>query len=268
MAINLEKIKNKSPELHSVAEKTKLSLDKRGLSGTTAKVALVVDHSGSMRSLFSSGSIQKLSERVLALASQLDDDGAIDFFLFDHHADYMGEVTLDNYKGSVDRLKGSRRMGTTNYTDAFNKVMEHYDYPINGQVTNTAQNKSGGFLGKLLGKNVESSNPAMGAHNKGLPASEPVFVFFLTDGSPDNRTSATNALTEAASYPVFWKFFSIGQPIPYLQKLDDLKGRFIDNADYKPVPNIDSISDGELVEMVLDEYEVWVKEAKQKGLLK
>ena len=81
---------------------------------------------------------------------------------------------------------------------------------------------------------------------------EPVLAIFLTDGAPDSKPQAVEELTKASYAPVFWQFLSIGsENIPFLQKLDDLDGRYIDNADYKPVGNVDTISDDELFNMIL-----------------
>ena len=70
-----------------------------------------------MRNEYRNGSMQRLAEKALALATQLDDDGAIDLFLFDSTAEYVGEVTLANFRNIIDKLTSGRRMGTTNYAD-------------------------------------------------------------------------------------------------------------------------------------------------------
>lgn len=251
MGISLEKIEQRAPSLLSLAKEASSALDKSGLNGTVAKVALVLDYSGSMRNEYKNGSMQRLAEKVLALGTQLDDDGAIDLFVFDSHVAYLGEITLDGFKGSIDRLTSGRKMGTTNYADAFLKVRDHFGFAP------TVEKRS------LFGKVKLTPNPNQG------PANEPVYALFLTDGAPDSKPEAVRALTEVSTSPVFWKFLSIGPTaIPFLQKLDDLDTRFVDNADYKHVGNVDNISEKDLFEMLLDEYPSWVKEVRAKGLIK
>lgn len=249
--LSLDKIEQKAPALLSLAKTANQTLDKSGLNGTVAKVALVADFSGSMANDYHNGSMQRLAEKVLALGTQLDDDGAIDFFVFDSSAAYLGEITLDDYKGSVDRLTRGRRMGTTDYAAAFLKVRDHFGF------SSTIEKKG------LFGRTKVVPNPASG------PADAPVYALFLTDGAPDNPSAAVRALTEVSTAPIFWKFLSIGrQNIPFLQKLDDLSDRFVDNADYKPVGNVDKVSEKELFEMLLDEYPSWLQEVRAKGLIK
>lgn len=252
MGVRLSKIEEKAPELLSLAKKAEFSLSKYGLGETKAKVALVLDYSGSMANEYRSGAMQRLSEKVLSLGAQLDDDGAIDFFVFDSHAAYLGEITLDDYKGSIDRLTSGRRMGTTNYAEAFRAVQRHYGF------TGATTVKKG-----LFGRNKVVPNP------NAAPANEPVYAIFLTDGAPDSKPAAVEALTEVASTPIFWKFLSIGSsPIDFLQKLDDLEDRFVDNADYKPVGDVTSVPDAKLFDMLLDEYPGWIDLVRQKGLIK
>jgi len=251
MPVNLDKIESQAPALLSLAKQATISIDKSGLNGTVAKVALVLDYSGSMGNEYKNGSMQRLAEKVLALATQLDDDGAIDFFVFDSSAAYLGEISLGDYKGSVDRLTRGRRMGTTNYAEAFLKVRDHFGFG------NTVEKKG------LFGRTKTVPNPNSG------PADAPVYALFLTDGVPDNKAAAVKALTEVAATPIFWKFLSIGrESIEFLQKLDDLDDRFVDNADYKPVGNVDKVNDSELFDMLLDEYPGWLKEVRAKGLIK
>jgi hypothetical protein len=246
MPLSLAKIEEKAPALLSLAKTVSSSLTRFGLDGHTAKVALVLDYSGSMRGTYANGSMQRLAEKALALGTQFDDDGAIDLFFFDSSAEHAGEVTIDDYHGAVDELKPNRRMGSTSYTDAFEAVQEHYGFG--------AQKK--GFFGKKSGGSTT------------LPVKDPVFVIFLTDGVPDNKTSAVNKLVELSNYPIFWKFLSIGsESIPFLEKLDDLTNRTIDNADYKPIGNVDKLSDDQFFDVLFDEYKGYLTEAKSHGFI-
>lgn len=252
MGISLDKVQQKAPELVSLAKNAGVSLSKRNLTNQKAKVALVLDHSGSMSRDYKSGSMQRLAEKVLALGSQLDDDGAIELFVFDSTAAYLGDVTLDNYKGSVDRLRAGRHMGTTDYAAAFKLLTNHYGFS-----SVYGEEKKSGFFGK---KTVSAPGPLS------APAQEPVLAVFLTDGAPNNAREAITELTNASYAPIFWQFLSIGrEPIDFLQKLDDLDGRYIDNADYKPVGDVDTISDNALFDLLLDEYPGWLNEERRRG---
>jgi hypothetical protein len=250
MGLSLDKIEKNAPGLLSLAKTAVDHIDKSGLNGQVAKVALVLDYSGSMGSTYKSGAMQRLAEKVLALGTQFDDDGAIDFFVFDTSAAYLGEITIDDYKGSVDRLTSRRHMGTTNYAKAFLTVRDHF-----------------GFAPPAKRGLFSAFKKAQPAHTE--PANEPVYALFLTDGAPDSKADAIAALTEVSTAPIFWKFLSIGrESMPFLEKLDDLTDRFVDNADYQPIGDVDKISDSELFSKLLVEYPDWVKEVRAKGLIK
>lgn len=253
MAIDLAKVNEKAPELVSLVKGSVVSLEKAGLKGMKASVALCLDYSGSMYSRYQSGEVQRLAERALALATQLDDDGAIDVFAFDSSAIYLGQLTLDNYKGRINSMLQGRRMGTTNYSAAFRAVKDHY-LPME-----EAQPRRGG-LGSLFGKKSVAQHSAV--------LDTPVFVIFETDGSPDSRRDAENDMKDLSKYPIFWKFFSVGrESIGFLEKLDDMPGRVIDNADYQPIGDVEGISDSRLFDLMLEEYLGWYQEAKQKHII-
>ena len=55
-------------------KKVRIVLEKKQIQHVTAKVGLVLDISGSMRKLYNDGTVQKVVERILAVASQFDDD--------------------------------------------------------------------------------------------------------------------------------------------------------------------------------------------------
>lgn len=261
MPISLDKVESTAPGLVSLAKTAKVSLEKRNLFGTRAKVAVVMDYSGSMSREYSSGRVQNLTERILALATQLDDDGAVDFFVFDSSAAYLGEVPLDNYAGAVARLTEGRRMGTTDYAGAFRAVRDHFGFPA----PKVIQAEKKGLFGRK--KKVEGAVDV--ALPDGLqPVPEPVFAIFLTDGAPNSKPQAVQSLIEVSTAPIFWKFLSIGaESFEFLQKLDDLEERVIDNADYKPIGSIDSLSDEALIEALLDEYGEYVAEARRLGMV-
>ena len=75
MPISLEKIERDAPRLIDLAKKADISILKANLTNHQAKVALCLDISGSMSFLYSSGKIQTLAEKILALGCRFDDNG-------------------------------------------------------------------------------------------------------------------------------------------------------------------------------------------------
>lgn len=241
MAVSLDKIERSAPGLVSLVKEASATLDSAGLGGQAAKVALCLDYSGSMNALYKNHTVQRLAERVLALGTQFDDDGAIDVFLFDSGATYAGELTIENYQGGVDRLTAGRRMGTTNYAAAMKLVREHY-----------SGGKKGLFHRKATG-----------------PADLPAYVLFLTDGAPDSKSAATKQLVEASHEGIFWQFIGVGgADFSYLHRLDEeVPGRLIDNANFFEVADLARTSDQDLFAKMLTEFPGWIPQARASGLI-
>lgn len=251
-----KKMEQRAPQLVSLAKKAKVSLQKVGLQDHTAKVALCLDISASMTGFYNSGKIQKFAEKVLALGTRFDDDGAIDIFLFGSSAHDIGEMSLDNFSGFIPGI--TRRFpleGGTNYARAMQSIRSHY--------FGSAGARSGPLRQKI-----------------------PVYVMFLTDGQTSD-TSATRQQVQWSSFePLFWQFMGLGKSkkdvaasgggfwaralssdFSFLEELDTMSGRFVDNANFFSVADPDQIPDEQLYDLLMSEYPGWVRGAPAKGLL-
>lgn len=240
MAISLQKLQDQAPQLVDLRKSVDAKMHGNPvMEGHAAKVALALDYSGSMAALYRSGAVQKLAERVLALATAFDDDGDIDVFIFATKAHYVGALGIGNYQNGVDRLLLKYRMGSTNYADAIRVIRAHY------------YKDAGGFFGKLLGK-------------KRLP----VYVMVITDGEPDSRPDAEQQIREASKDPIFWQFMGLGKNrFDFLSRLDELSGRFIDNAGFFAVDNPESMPNHDLYQSMLAQYPTWVADMQARHII-
>ena len=242
-SFDLVSLEKQAPELISLAKSAAVSLTKANLGDHTAKVALCLDISGSMHGLFNSGAVDELVKRILALGLNLDDDGDIDVFLFGLDSHTYGEVDVANYRDTVKdvRQRYPLEMGT-NYGRAIERIRDHY--------------RSSGELGQL-----------------------PVYVMFVTDGNTSNPDFAEKQMREASAEGIFWQFIAIGKQskgffgrvtgsdFSFLEKLDDMPGRVIDNANFFCIESPTAPSDQELYGMMMAEYPDWLKEAKNKSII-
>jgi hypothetical protein len=69
--------------------------------------------------------------------------------------------------------------------------------------------------------------------------------------------------------PIFWQFIGIGngrrESFPFLNELDTMSGREVDNANFFPANS--TMSNDDLYENILVEFPSWLKEVKSKGIL-
>jgi len=242
--VDLEK---KDPALVSLVKRAGVQLEKRGLHGHQAKVALALDISGSMHNLYRKGSIDELVRRVLALGFLFDDDGEIDVFLFGSGAYHYGGVNTDNYHTFVkDMLRQHQLEGGTHYGKVMALIRNHYRQQPN--------------FGEI-----------------------PVYVMFATDGDTLDREESESQIREAAREGIFWQFMAIGTPpgeqkgffgrlfssdFRFLEYLDTMEDRFLDNANFFLVRDPAEPSDEALYERLMAEYPQWLAAARERGLIR
>lgn len=263
--INLDKKIESKPAMISLAKKLDVSLAKVNLSKHQAKVALCLDISGSMGMLYDSGKIQAFAERILVLGCRFDDDGEIDVFLFGEDAHHVDSMNIDNYQGFVNQLLKQYPLEIgTDYAKAMRLIRKFY-FPS--------------------GNGGEVRNPAK--------CDLPVYVIFLTDGATEDAQAAEQQTRWSSYEPLFWQFIAIGKTIKdvvtapkkgflglfkgppppvsefkFLETLDNLPGRFVDNANFFSLEDPQAVSDEQLYEFLMTEYPGWLKLVKEKGMIK
>ncbi|MED3575452.1 VWA domain-containing protein [Cytobacillus praedii] len=210
----------------------RIVLEKRNLTNVTARVALVLDISGSMRRLYKNGTVQKVVERILAVASQFDDDGSLDVWVYDNEFSRLKPVTEVDFEGYVDQyiLNNSllHKFGRNDEPPVMEDVIHRYT--------------------------VED------------PSSDPAFIVFINDGGC--KSTIKRPVVSSSDMPLFWQFVGIGDSnFDVLKKLDEMEGRFIDNANFFHIQDIETISDEELYNLLLNEFPEWLKEAKAKKII-
>jgi stress response protein SCP2 len=240
-AVRLQKklvdLEKKDPQLVSLVKKVQVSLEKKKLAMDRAKVVLCLDISGSMATLYKSGAIDTLVQRVMALGYRFDDDGEIDVFLFGENVHRWGALGVDGYRTFVKDMQRK--------------------HPLEG--------------GTRYGRAMEAIRTWAKTDN---PEGLPIYVMFVTDGGTDDKPKTERELREASNEPIFWKFMAIGAKgrfsgarFEFLEKLDDLKNRTVDNADFFQVDNPATPSDEEMFDLLMQEYPQWLDAAAKARVL-
>lgn len=206
-------------------------ISKKSLAVLTVRVVVVMDVSSSMQSDLRSGLVQDITERCLPMGLEFDDDGEIEFYIFSNDCKQVSSCGIDNIGGFVDnKVVPKIRWGGTEYAPAVQMIVQ--DYGIK------------------------------------KPSKDPTFVLFITDGDNSDKQRATEAIKKAAEYNIFFKFIGVGSAsMPYLEHLDDMLGRVVDNANFFQVRDIKKMKDEELYEKLLEEYGDWTAAARMAGIL-
>lgn len=211
-------------------EKTIINLEKKSgysLKDHKAKVAVVLDYSGSMDSLYRRGDMQKVLMRLMPLALKFDDNGELDVWLFTDSYKRITSLTIDNLEDYIEKVvyKSRFSMGGTSYSPVLKDVLEKY------------------FVEEKDSSDV------------------PTFVIFITDGENSDRNETDGVIRKSANENIFIQFVGIGnESFRYLVKLDDLEGRPVDNTGFIKVKDMNGLEDEELYNLLLDQYPDWLKE--------
>ncbi|MCM3594802.1 VWA domain-containing protein [Metabacillus idriensis] len=207
-------------------------LEKKKLTGVVARVGLVLDISGSMRNLYKNGTVQKVVERILAVASQFDDDGMLDVWVYDNEFSRLPSVTERDF---------------ANYVNA--RIL------ANETIHKFGRNDEPPVMYDVMNKYLKED-----------PSKDPAFIVFINDGGC--KSTIKKPVVSSSDKPIFWQFVGVGDSnFKVLENLDTMEGRFIDNANFFHVQDIDAITDEQLYDRLLNEFPDWIKEAKEKKIL-
>ena len=229
--VSLEKkIADGAPKLISLVKPLKVQLEKRNLQDVVARVALVLDISGSMNHGYKDGTVQEIVNKILPVAIQFDDDGELDFWFYGSSCERCPSVNMRNYERAVPadwRTLQRKLGGSNNEPVVMREVIAEY----------------------------ETSD---------LPA----YVVFVTDGGIYSAGKIKRLLIEASYLPIFWQFVGVsGYNYGVLEKLDTMDGRFVDNASFFALDDFRSVPNEELYSRLLNEFPAWLKACNSNGVL-
>ncbi|MFD0687181.1 vWA domain-containing protein [Actinomadura fibrosa] len=219
-------------------EAVRVSLEKEGIGGVRARVAVVLDASGSMYFLYEEGVVAEIVERMAAIALQVDDDGALDAWIFADESARLPPLRVAEI-------------------EAWTRAHVHMDEVV------TADGKRVDVGG---GNNEPRVIEDILGHYDARPG-EPVLVLFFSDGGVADDAEISDLLRKASNRPIFWQFIGLGDSwYGILEELDTLDGRLVDNAGFFAVDDITHISDTELYQRILSEFPTWLRTARAHGI--
>lgn len=210
-----------------------ITLEKKKLTGVTARVGIVLDITGSMRNLYASGVVQEVVERILAVACKFDDNQSLDVWVYDTEFSRLPSATEQD-------------IGSYVFTHITN----------NNNIHKFGRNNEPPVMEDIIKKYTLEE-----------PDSTPVFIIFINDGGVVKPTK--KVITAASVEPIFWQFVGIGNSdFEVLKQLDTMKDRLVDNANFIHLDRIETVSDEALYDQLLNEFPLWLKAAKQKRIIR
>lgn len=241
--------------VRTVPNEAKLSLEKRqtldmrkkqvaivllskGATGVRARIILVIDKTGSMQRQYQSGTVHRVVERMVAVATQIDDDGSLEPYLYARQFLRPPDIevhTAEEWAQTYLHLLGEH--GGFDYKSIGNSNDE---LPIMAEIISTLQR------GQAM----------------------PTLVLFFTDGGFAKKAEITSLMRQASGLPAFWQFVGLGRAnYGLLRDLDNLEGRMLDNAGFFELDDIDKVDDAELYSRLLSEFPSWLTAARAAGVV-
>lgn len=224
------KNKEETPDTPNTLNEYKFSLEKvsvnltksTGVSfdGLKSKVKLVLDYSGSMYDLYKDETVQEVITKLLPLALKFDDDGELECYLFSDGYKEIEPCTESNYADYVDNI--AVKSGFS---------MDGTEYA-----------------------------PVLRAIHIRDTKNIPTFTIFITDGDNSDKPYTDVIIRDISTDNGFIMFVGIGNSrFDYLERLDNLSGRPVDNTGFVKFSDISSVSETELYTKLLTEYSSWLK---------
>ncbi len=214
----------------AISAPIRAKLEGKNLENCVARVALVMDMTGSMRRTYASGVTQDVINKILPLALQFDDDGQLDFWFYANDYVRRPSIGLENYQFAVSQ----------NWEDIMNSL---------GIVNNEPA-----VMEDVIRNFVQTELP--------------VYVIFVTDGGAVYSRRIAELLRESSNQPIFWQFVGInGSDYNVFENLDLITDRFVNNAAFFAFDDFRRVPDDFLYERLLSEFSVWYKEIQKLGMI-
>lgn len=281
--VRLEKDK---PRLVNLQKDAQIVVRQYSLDGEVIRVVLVLDASGSMQSQYNRGRVQTVVDRMTTVALNFDDNGELEVWGYATGYAKLPVITLENLDTYIREVMAGRapaapapatqstvapakkgwlgRLGDLITGGGSSPTPVAQPQPVRGQWGNWGN-------GILPGLSYDNNEPpvmrAILDDSKSTP-NVPTLVIFVTDGGIDKGEAIKKVLVEASRSPIFWQFVGLGgSNYGVLEDFDTMTGRYVDNANFFALDDIDSISVKELYSRLLGEFPAWLAKVRQLGMI-
>lgn len=299
MPLSLEKVQREAPHLADSYRRVGLTLQKQAINPADYPAELIVeiDHSSSTNSYglyqarqavwSSDPTILQVADLAFVAALQFsrDTDPAMPASLFGGVIHDLGSIRLQNCKGFLNQHQRYQFCKTTNYRLALQDIRRRAGYGNldlhPGWVTEPtspapAPPPKQGFWSRLFGgESPQTPQPLQQSARRRLApyrvmasSAVPHLAIVITDGEPlDPQQGIIEELTLMSQLPIFVQFIGVGpSDFEFLRRLDNMEGRFVDNANFFHARDAGGDLDA-MVRLMLGEFPDYYRKARKLGLI-
>ena len=239
-------------------KKVGIVLEKRKLPHVVCEVKFALDISGSMQGLYDNGTVQNLTDRLLAVASKFDDNGEMEVWTFTNGFDAAPTINESMHEGYVNkhiiRNDDIYKWGGTSYAPVMNDILKQSFYQAVETTTNVTSTP--GLFGRLFGKK-ETVAEIVERDIVAKDAKYPVFVPFITDGENDDKSATERLIKENAGKNIYWMMVGIGNE--RFSWLSEIANKY-PNVGFMKIADLNKISDEDFyLQLLNEEFCTWVK---------
>lgn len=281
--------------LINLSKKVKINLAKVTSLKICAQVGATFDVSGSAANMYSkNGIMQRLCDRLFAVAYEFDDNGSLDAWAFHSSAWELEGITEQMFGNYVQKYiveeHSSKLWGGTVYSPAMQLIIDHY-YPAASVALHVAQAattaavaevkeaatglfaKAKSFFGSKSAAPVPApapvaapARPAFSPKASAVKLPDPAYIMFVTDGenSSSDESRVRTLLRDNADKQIYWQLIGIVAPgqRPDFSFLEALAKEF-PNVGFYNAGDVDNVSDDDLYSSLFTKkFVTWYEKAK------
>lgn len=281
-------------KLIDLSKKVKINLAKVTSMKIRAQVGATFDVSVSAQGMYArDGIMQRLCDRLFAVAYEFDDNGSLDAWAFHTQAWELESITEKMFgsyvqKHIVEEHK-HKIYGGTAYFPAFEMIVDHY-YPAGSAAVNVTRaattaavaevkDAATGLFGKV--KSLFGSKPAapvpapapvaaparatFSPKAAAVKLPDPAYILFVSDGETSHSDEARvrKLLTEHADKQIYWQLVGITDGgRPDFSVMERLSKEF-PNVGFYNAGLVDNVSDDDLYSSLFTKkFITWYEKAK------
>lgn len=238
-------------------KKVGIVLAKRKLEKVVCEVKAAFDISGSMERMYQNGTVQNLTDRLLAVATKFDDNGELEAWTFSssfNRAPLIVEAIHEGYvKDQILNNPEIDKWGGTYYAPMMDDIISQYT--VEETEVETVVETKAPLWKRMLGQKTISTVETSVVHAP-KEAEHPAFVIIQTDGENADPNETEAIFKRQGDKKIFWQFICVGNSsFHWVERMSQK----YPNVGFQKFKSLENASDEEFYEKLIDEkFTKWV----------